>query len=263
MVNSRNDLEELNIQFCNLIFKNGSLSEEESDRLNSVINSAVKIQIWHVPYEKITQIIYKLSDNQIDGIVHSVDEKLANIKAQSEDQKDEIDKVRSDTIRHMHLAIVQKQYIDSNLAQANKGLKHIKTIKDSIYTDFIAILGIFTAITFATFGGLQLIGNIFGKVTIFKLKNIGGALMLGAIFLLGMYLILIALLIGISKLNDKKYYLSNNSVYIITTSFLTIFTVGFIMMENLVSINILAVVLVSILILLWFLTLLRIRKKRA
>lgn len=263
MVNSENNLEELNSQFCNLIFKNGSLTEEESDLLNSVVNSAVAMKIWHVPYEKITQTIYESSDNQIGGIVNSVDEKLANIKAQSEGQKVEIDKVRSDTVRHMHLAIVQKQYIDSNLAQANEGLKHIKTIKDSIYTDFIAILGIFTAITFATFGGLQLIGNIFGKVTIFKLKNIGGALMLGAIFLLGMYLILIALLIGISKLNDKKYYLSNNSVYIITTSFLTIFTVGFIMMENLVSINILAVVLVSILILLWLLTLLRIYKKRA
>ena len=166
MVNSRNDLEELNIQFCNLIFKNGSLTEEESDRLNSVVNSAVKIQIWHVPYEKITQTIYKLSDNQIGGIVNSVDEKLANIKARSEGQKVEIDKVRSDTVRHMHLAIVQKQYIDSNLVQANEGLKHIKTIKDSIYTDFIAILGIFTAITFATFGGLQLIGNILSLIHI-------------------------------------------------------------------------------------------------
>ena len=76
----------------------------------------------------------------------------------------------------------------------------MKNIKGNIYTDFISILGIFTAITFATFGGLQLLGNVFGQNASRDTHALGSALVLGSIYIYGTYLLLLALLTGIHKL---------------------------------------------------------------
>lgn len=232
---SNDNVKKLNDAFCSLIFKQNALTREENDKLNNVVNSAIKLYEWHVPYELITEKIYGTDIKHLEEITNSVQEKLANISSESKSDNDKIIKLRFDTVRHIHLAIVQKKYIDSNIVEAQKELTEIKEVKGSIYSDFIAILGIFTAITFATFGGLELIGNVFGNIHKFTFVNIGGALMLGAIYLLGMYLILIALLIGVSKLNDRKYYLSNTSIYVISASFVTIFTVGFGLMNRVFS----------------------------
>lgn len=254
---------ELNEAFCRYIFKPDSLTKNESDNLNNVVNSAIKLKEWHVPYEIITEKIYDTNTENLEKIPNSVQEKLVNVRANGSEDISLIRKVRDDTVRHVHLAIVQKKYIDSNLKQAKEELEQIKDVKHSIYSDFIAILGIFTAITFATFGGLQLVGNIFGKLKQFSFKNIGGVLMLGSIYLLGMYLILVALLIGISKLNDRKYYLSNNSIYVLTTSFITIFTFGFGLMDRIFSTHILFWVLLVLVLIMWGIVLRKILKKSA
>ena len=151
-----NQIKELNKIFCQYIFKPDSLTKNESDNLTNVVNSAIKLKEWHVPYEIITEKIYATNMENLEEIPNSVQEKLVNIRAIDNQDISRINKVRDDTVRHVHLAIVQKKYIDSNLKQAKEELEQIKDIKDSIYSDFIAILGIFTAITFATFGGLQL-----------------------------------------------------------------------------------------------------------
>lgn len=258
-----NQIKELNKIFCQYIFKPDSLTKSESDNLTNVVNSAIKLKEWHVPYEIITEKIYATNMENLEEIPNSVQEKLVNIRAIDNQDISRINKVRDDTVRHVHLAIVQKKYIDSNLKQAKEELEQIKDIKDSIYSDFIAILGIFTAITFATFGGLQLIGNIFGKLNRFSFKNIGGVLMLGSIYLLGMYLILIALLIGISKLNNRKYYLSNNSIYVLTTSFITIFTFGFGLVDKIFSTHVLFWMLIAFILIMWIIVIRKILKKSA
>lgn len=54
----------LNVKFCKYIFINGSLSKEQNEDLNNVINTASNIQEWHVPYELITKL--KLESTQKD-----------------------------------------------------------------------------------------------------------------------------------------------------------------------------------------------------
>lgn len=74
-------------------------------------------------------------------------------------------------VKHIDLAKIQKDYIQENLIQlennisiANERVKEISDIKNSIYTEFVAILGIFASIIFGVFGGfqeIQLIGKKF------------------------------------------------------------------------------------------------------
>lgn len=250
-------VDELNDKFCEYIFKSNALTKDESEGLNNVINSAIKLNEWHVPYEIITKRIYATDVENLGQIPKAVQEKLENVRADDESDITSISKIRLDTVRHIHLAIEQKEYIDTNLKQAKEELERIRSVKDSIYSDFIAILGIFTAITFATFGGLQLVGNIFGKLNHFTFKNIGGVLMLGSIFLLGMYLILIALLVGVSKLNNRKYHLSNSNMLILLTSFVTIFTLGFGLMDKTFSTHNLFWILFILVVIMWGIVIVR------
>lgn len=71
---------------------------------------------------------------------------------------------------------------------------------NSIYSEFITILGIFTAITFAIFGGMNLLTNLF-KNTGNTASSLGYTLILAAIFGLIMWGITELLFYWISKIN--------------------------------------------------------------
>lgn len=184
MSNEQQLTQALNKDFCELLFKEGNLDEAETNRLNNVASQAVHLSGWHVPYEIITEYIYSLDENRINDIAKSVNEKLENVTIAEDSNKkiyNNIHDVQSDTIRHIHLAIVQKQYIDDQLNEARDGLSQVKDMKDKVYSDFIAILGIFTAISFTIVGGINMIGDVLGKIKSFRMTDIGGVVMIEAI----------------------------------------------------------------------------------
>lgn len=284
--------EELDKEFCKLIFSedNDHKSETISRNFSMLLELVIplrKQKRWHIPYDLITKAIYNnfsIDEDRLKQLPRKVMEKFDSIETLSTLDQNEVISCRDDTVRHVNLAIHQKKYIDHNLKKVNKDInktqsnlkklnetaqnasksvEKVKHLKDSIYSDFIAILGIFTAITFATFGGLQLVGNIFGRIAHFTFRNIGGVLMLGSIYLLLMYLILIVLLIGVSKLNDKNYHISNNSVYVLTASFITIFTFGFGLMDEIISTHILFWLLIILILIMWVFVIGKTLKKSA
>ncbi|UQS81989.1 hypothetical protein MOO45_07310 [Bombilactobacillus folatiphilus] len=91
----------------------------------------------------------------------------------------------------------------------NKLNNNIDNMKNKLYADFITILGIFTAITFAVFGGMQTFTALFSKLNIASAtsKTYGFVLATGAVFGLILYGIIIVLFYGISKLtfSTDKY----------------------------------------------------------
>lgn len=103
--------------------------------------------------------------------------------------------------------------------EASDNLREMNDIKSKIYTDFISILGIFTAITFATFGGIQMLANVFGKAETSSHGQLGNVLILGSIYILGTYFLLLALLEGISRLTKDKGYVSSKWISRLIISF--------------------------------------------
>ena len=77
-------------------------------------------------------------------------------------------------------------------------------IKKSIYPDFITILGIFTAITFAIFGGMNLLSNLFQNIGTSPV-SLGHSLILAVIFGLIMWGIIELLFYWISKIKGITY----------------------------------------------------------
>ena len=108
---------------------------------------------------------------------------------------------------------------DSKLEQISNRIndeekKITNKIKGNVYSEFIAILGIFTAITFAIFGGMNLLSNLFKNIGSTP-ASLGQTLILAAIFGLIMWGIIELLFYWISKIKgitdstkdkDKKWF---------------------------------------------------------
>ncbi|WP_125567044.1 hypothetical protein [Companilactobacillus insicii] len=136
-----------------------------------------------------------------------------------DDRKAEIFRLKIDIDKY-------KRSLDQSEEKVEGLNKQLTSMQGKMYSDVITILGIFTAITFATFGGLQLLGNVFGKIKHLSHQDVGSELMLGAVFLFGTYMILIALLTGISKLTNKSYKTSFPTRFLMIFSFSVIFIIG-------------------------------------
>ena len=76
-------------------------------------------------------------------------------------------------------------------------------IKKEVYPQFITILGIFTAITFAIFGGMNLLSNLFRNMRNTH-ASLGQALILASVFGFTLWGLIEILFIWISKINLTK-----------------------------------------------------------
>ncbi|MEJ6349024.1 hypothetical protein R4Y45_07295 [Holzapfeliella sp. He02] len=195
-----------------LICQSGSLSKKEEALLKSKVKVFIDKKI-HVPYDIITNEIFNnIDDTELESVHQNAEQKLSQL----ESSYPEASAFCTDAIRHIKLAQIQKRLIieKSNKAntkaqeafetaeKAEKIIGEMENIRKSIYTDFVSILGIFTAITFATFGGLQLLGNVFGNADLTNSRNLGAVIILGAIYIFGTYMLLNTLLVGIKKISS-------------------------------------------------------------
>ncbi|KJY65302.1 hypothetical protein JF73_06790 [Lactobacillus helsingborgensis] len=112
---------------------------------------------------------------------------LVNIK----ERLDDLDR------RVKNNSIDAKNNIKNNIIEAENN------IKKELYPEFIAILGIFTAITFAIFGGMNLLSNLFQNMRSTH-ASLGQALILASVFGFTLWGLIEILFIWISKINLTK-----------------------------------------------------------
>ena len=99
-------------------------------------------------------------------------------------------------------------YINSKIDEQGYKIKNMEQtilnkIKEDVYPEFITILGIFTAITFAIFGGMNLLSNLFQNIKSTH-ASLGQALILAAVFNLYLWGIIELLFNWISKITSVK-----------------------------------------------------------
>lgn len=91
----------------------------------------------------------------------------------------------------------------------DKQIIHIENeIRKNVYSEFITILGIFTAITFAIFGGMNLLSALFKNIGSTP-ASLGQTLILAAVFGLIMWGITVLFFYWINTIktnHDKKFY---------------------------------------------------------
>lgn len=174
-------------------------------------------------YEVISDYVYHLSDDTFDRLKTYFYEtknfdvpSFQNLRGKideglSDDKVYVLDKFE----RHVKLACSQREFILANVRTANnivddialksdKTYKELSDTKTKIYSEFIAILGIFTAISFALMGSIQTFGTVFSKVDNPSSASMGFALIAGAVYLIIMIVLIIVLFVGMQKVLKER-----------------------------------------------------------
>lgn len=85
-------------------------------------------------------------------------------------------------------------YFDS----VSKKVQELEKGTSNIYTQFVTILGIFSSIIFAAFGGFQILQNTFGNIANVR---VGKLITFSSLVMIGIVILLLILLNGISKIS--------------------------------------------------------------
>ncbi|WP_170209307.1 hypothetical protein [Lactobacillus delbrueckii] len=120
---------------------------------------------------------------------------------------------------------------------AEKAVKNSKKAQKkikSIYSEFVWILGIFTAMSFAMMGSVEILGTLFSDLKNLSSASLGYAFIVGGVYLIVIYLIILMLFIGIKKLfADGEYQIDFKFCILLSIVSIIFFTVGIVLLNTL------------------------------
>jgi len=129
------------------------------------------------------------------SIIENFNIKTTELRDQQSKLKRQQDLISSNIEKQKMRITDQNRIINKQKDSLNKTVMKI----DNIYSEFVSILGIFTAITFAIFGGMNLLTDLFKNIGSTPV-SLGQTLILAAIFSLIMWGIIELLFYWISKI---------------------------------------------------------------
>ncbi|MCG4286609.1 hypothetical protein K9863_02695 [Lactobacillaceae bacterium KNUT 0156] len=189
------------------------------DSPNVVSNTSNNIAVQSDVYRLVGEALQKntISDETIESNISEFIEELSMLDwAAGDTAQYKYYQYANQIVDGVRFAFIQLKQMNKNTEIMQEQVKNIQTIQDKIYGEVIAILGVFTAITFALFGGFSAIGAVANalkkpKGTLFGYELIG----MGFLFLF-IYLIIIVLFNGIFKITNReeirKYLSDENEV---------------------------------------------------
>lgn len=164
-------------------------------------------------------VIYKLSNDEFETIKEmfsDIDPAFDFILNEYNLTDDVYRKFRDSVM----LSIAQRDFINESSHMAEKtskrvlkNLKKIKSTKTGIYSDLIAILGIFTAITFATFGATSMLSSVFSHVSSVTVPNLGFIFITAGVYLVCLYALIAVMFVGIHKIIHSEDINKENGKY--------------------------------------------------
>lgn len=167
---------------------------------------------------------YSLSQVQksyISKVAREVEQGLKNVNTQlnqvntllqdAQKQSEDSNKILEEAQTQLNqvntlLQGAQKQSEDSNeiLEAVQKQSNEIEKTKSSIYTDFIAILGIFSAFVFVMFGGIDIARAVFDIEDDLLNMDLSRMITISCLMLIGVITLLYSLLLWIARITNKE-----------------------------------------------------------
>lgn len=121
--------------------------------------------------------------------------------------------------RHYKLALIQKNFIlrttieveerANELKEKTKAIEQkmseLDETKSSIYTDFIAILGVFSAFVFVMFGGIDVARAIFDIGNDLQTLDLSRMITISSLMLIGVLTLMYSLLLWVARITGKNF----------------------------------------------------------
>lgn len=229
-----------------------SLSEQNfnHDELAEFIRSFDELienqgeKIFKFSNEEVANTVYNMDNSEFESLKYNI--LLVKESLSTETSKNILHKF----LHSISLSLIQREFILSNVNEANLQIVEIKKqinknkttsakiekqiaavseTKSTIYADFVSILGIFTAIVFAIFGGTKILGSFFDHISTPTILNLGYSLIVGGIYFLGVFGLVLMMFSGIYKIthDNEKYKFSVMLIIISTVFSLSLIILGF------------------------------------
>lgn len=107
------------------------------------------------------------------------------------------------------------QQANQDAANVKKLTNHVQKKMTGIYSEFVGILAIFTALSFAMMGSVQMLGNLFNNISNPSSGSLGYALIIAGIYLIIIYLLIMTMVLSIKKIfGDITYDYKVNKLFV-------------------------------------------------
>lgn len=215
------DVNKSNVDYIKGLFREMLTYNSTNDVTSKTLIAAFKIlpNVDKNFHSGVGIVIYKLSNDQFDlikSMFTGIDPAFDFIL----NEYDLTDSVYLKFRDSVTLSIAQRDFINESSQKAEntskrvlKNLKKIKSTKTGIYSDLIAILGIFTAITFATFGATSMLSSVFSHVGSVTVSHLGFIFITAGIYLVCLYALIAVMFVGIHKIIHSEDINKSNGKY--------------------------------------------------
>lgn len=168
---------------------------------------------------------------QLNSIIKDFKPIVEEVDGQVKESKKTMDSINAET-----------NTMNKEMSDIRKDISEVRTMKSGIYTDFIAILGVFSAFVFVMFGGIDVaraifdIGSDLQTLDLSRMITIACLMLIGILTLMYSLLLWIAIITGknfgnchspkcINGCNTKRHFFKRHSFYFFVMSMLIITTV--------------------------------------
>lgn len=134
-------------------------------------------------------------------------------------QRQYIDSITKDVIEDTNK---QKEAITAEVNKARSKADEARSKVNGIYSEFVGILGVFTALSFALMGSVQVFGNILKNINNPTMGNIGYVLVVGGLYLILIYLITMTLFLAMKKVFNKNLKYNFNWAFTFLIMFVSV-----------------------------------------
>lgn len=127
--------------------------------------------------------------------------KLAETKEETEEAKGELIETKTQLKIAKEELIETKSEINNNYDRVDSEISKLRKDSSGIYTQFVTILGVFAAIIFGAFGGVEILGNVLGNIQDVSTPKL---IVFSSFSIAGIVFLLFILMSGIARLTDKN-----------------------------------------------------------
>ena len=217
------------------------ISKLDNNKIIKTLQDNLSEENLAIPYDYIADYVYQNENsNELNEKLNkNIDYLSTTIEADDTARKSILDKNLKKISSNYSLSQVQKSYISKVAREVEQGLKNVNTqlnqvntllqdaqkqsedsneileavqkqsneiekTKSSIYTDFIAILGIFSAFVFVMFGGIDIARAVFDIGDDLLNMDLSRMITISCLMLIGVITLLYSLLLWIARITNKE-----------------------------------------------------------
>lgn len=182
---------------------------------NLELHSKIDKLVDHANLAEYQRALIENMGKETNFLIRNYQVQLTNTRKEFDEARNELSRTKEqfETV-NKDLKEAQKQFVEENtkLEEAQKStLAYYEEVSEqvqklekgtsNIYTQFVTILGIFSSIIFAAFGGFQILQHTFGNIANVR---VGKLITFSSLIMIGIVVLLLILLNGISKLSNTN-----------------------------------------------------------